>query len=168
MRELMVSLPQRGFLQALTRARIPYVFVHADDLERDAAQLRVLVLPNLGTMTDQHTAALRSFASRGGGIVATGATSLCDEWGESRSNFALSDLFGVSLPSSHPLRAAATRQQAATDNAQTYLRLTPELRAKTVGPHVAAEPPATGTRHPVLKGFDETDILPFGGSLAFD
>ena len=164
--ELMVSLPQRGFLQALTRARIPYVFVHADDIERDAAQLRVLVLPNLGTLTDQHAAVVRSFASRGGGIVATGAASLCDEWGESRSNFALSDLFGVSLPSSHPLRTAATRHQTATDNAQTYLRLVPALRAKTVGPHVASEPPVTGARHPILKGFDQTDILPFGGSLA--
>jgi hypothetical protein len=52
------------------------------------------------------------------------------------------------------------------ESTQSYLRLTPELRAKVYGPHIAGEPPATGTRHPVLKGFDETDILPFGGSLA--
>ena len=165
--ELMVSLPQRGFLQALTRARIPYVFVHADDLERDAAGLRALVLPNLGSMTDQQVAALRAFASRGGGIVATGATSLCDEWGESRSDFALADLFGLSLPSSHPLRTGASRRQSATENAQTYLRLASPLRAKTAGPHIASEPAATGARHPILKGFEQTDILPYGGSLAF-
>jgi len=165
--ELMVSLPQRGFLQALTRARIPYVFVHADDLERDSPGLRVLVLPNLGTVTDQHVAALRSFASHGGGIVATGATSLCDEWGESRPDFALADLFGFSLPPSHPLRTGTSRHQAAIENAQTYLRLAPPLRAKMAGPHIAAEPPATGSRHPILKGFDQTDILPYGGSLAF-
>ena len=165
--ELMVSLPQRGFLQALTRARIPYVFVHADDLERDAAGLRVLVLPNLGILTDQQVAAVRAFASRAGGIVATGATSLCDEWGDPRSDLALSDMLGVSLPPTHPLRDAAARRQAANENVQTYLRLTPELRSKVAGPHTSSEPPATGTRHPILKGFDETDIIPYGGSLAF-
>lgn len=165
--ELMVSLPQRGFLQALTRARIPYVFVHADDLERDAANLRALVLPNLGTLTEQQVVALRSFAGRGGGIVATGAASLCDESGEPRPDFALADLFGLSLPSSHPLRTGATRRQAAVENAQTYLRLAPSLRARTNGPHIPSEPPATGVRHPILKGFDQTDILPYGGSLAF-
>src|SRR5262245_47684054 len=164
--ELMVSQPQRGFLQALTRARIPYVFVHADDLERDAAGLRVLVLPNLGTMTEPQIAAIRSFATRGKGIVASGATSLFDEWGEARPDLALGDLFGVSLPASHPLRTAASRHQAATDNQQTYLRLSPQLRAGTAGPHMSSEPPAKGTRHPVLRGFDETDILPYGGSLA--
>jgi hypothetical protein len=48
---------------------------------------------------------------------------------------------------------------------QTYLRLTPELRANAYGPHPAGEPAARGSRHPVLRGFDSTDILPFGGSV---
>jgi hypothetical protein len=33
------------------------------------------------------------------------------------------------------------------------------------GPHAGNEPAVTGTRHPVLRGFEETDILPFGGVL---
>jgi hypothetical protein len=164
--DLMVSLPQRGFLQALTRARIPYVFIHADDLERDAAGLRVLVLANLGSMTDAQIASIRSFATRGKGIVASGATSLFDEWGDARSDLALGELFGVSLPATHPWRTPAGRRQAATESQQTYLRLSPQLRAGTAGPHIASEPPAKGTRHPVLKGFEQTDILPFGGSLS--
>ena len=48
----------------------------------------------------------------------------------------------------------------------TYLRLTPELRARVNGPKAGDEPAIAGTRHPVLKGFDETDILPYGGTLA--
>ena len=163
--ELMVNQPQRGFMQALTRARIPFVLVHADDLERDAAGLRVLVLPNVGSLTDAHIAAIRSFATGGRGIVASGATSLFDEWGEPRADLALGELFGVSLPASHALRDASGRRQAATVNEQTYLRLVPELRGKTAGPHVSSEPPARGARHPVLKGFDQTDILPYGGNL---
>lgn len=164
--DLMVSQPQRGFLEALTRARIPYVFVHADDLERDAANLRVLVLPNLGSMTEPQIAAVRAFATRGRGLVASGATSLCDEWGDARSDLALSDLFGVSLPASHPLRTSSSRHAAAVNSAQTYLRLSPQLRAGVEGPHISSEPPAKGTRHPILKDFEATDILPYGGSLS--
>ena len=33
------------------------------------------------------------------------------------------------------------------------------------GPETGDEPHATGQRHPVLRGFEETDILPFGGTL---
>jgi hypothetical protein len=163
--ELMINLPQRGFMQALTRARIPYLFVNADDLERDAASLRVLILPNVGTLTDVQMAGLRAFAARGGGIVASGATSLCDQFGDARQELALGDLFGVGLPADHPLRTPAARRQQAIENTQTYLRLIPELRAKVDGPHPAGEPPATGVRHRVLQGFDDTDILPFGGTL---
>jgi len=34
-----------------------------------------------------------------------------------------------------------------------------------VGPKAGDEPPAVGQRHPVLSGFDESDMLPFGGEL---
>jgi hypothetical protein len=33
------------------------------------------------------------------------------------------------------------------------------------GPHIPGEPKADGPRHPVLDGFELTDILPFGGTL---
>jgi hypothetical protein len=33
------------------------------------------------------------------------------------------------------------------------------------GPETGKEPRVTGQRHPVLRGFEETDILPFGGTL---
>lgn len=47
----------------------------------------------------------------------------------------------------------------------TYLRLTPELRKNVDGPNSGFEPRITGVRHRVLKGFEETDILGFGGLL---
>ncbi len=160
-----VTLPQRGFTQALTRARIPFLFVNADDLARDGAGLRVLILPNLGLLTDEQAAAVRAFAGRGGGLIATGATSLCDRWGDARADLALGDVLGVRLPSDHASRDPAGRRRSAAENVQTYLRLTPELRAGVYGPHPGGEPAAAGTRHPVLDGFGQTDILPFGGSL---
>jgi hypothetical protein len=98
--------------------------------------------------------------------VATGATSLCDEWGDARPELALADVLGVRLPPGHGLRDEATRRSWAAENAHTYLRLTPELRARAFGPHAPGEPAAAGPRHPVLAGFEETDILPYGGTLA--
>jgi len=41
----MVDLPWRGWAGAL-RARIPYLPLHADDIDRDAEKLSVLVLPS--------------------------------------------------------------------------------------------------------------------------
>ena len=50
----------------------------------------------------------RVFA-QGGGLVASGAISLYDEWGKQRSNFALADLFGVDYISHSPYSFAYIR-----------------------------------------------------------
>jgi len=156
----LVDLPYRGMMQALVRARIPYIPVHADYIERDSPELAVLALPNLGAMSDAQCDAVRRFTSRGGSVIATGATSLYDEWGDARPDFALADLFGA-----HASAEFEKLGQWAGRSFHTYLRLAPELRARVFGPKAGDEPPATGQRHPVLDGFEETDILPFGGML---
>jgi hypothetical protein len=163
--ELQVNLPWRGWTNALIRARIPYLLVHADHIDSDAGQLRVLILPNLGAMTDEQAASVRRFVGRGGALIATGQTSLCDEWGDVRPDFALGDLFGVHLPDNHGVRSESTRQRWASETTQSYLRLTPDLRSVADGPHAPDEPMGKGVRHPVLGGFEETNILPFGGTL---
>jgi hypothetical protein len=48
---------------------------------------------------------------------------------------------------------------------QPQYGVAPELRAGVYGPRIDTEPAVAGNRHPILKGFDETDILPFGGWL---
>jgi hypothetical protein len=163
--EAQVTTPQRGFTEALLRARIPYQMVDVNDLDRDAAGLRLLILPNLGLLTDAQVASVRRFVQNGGGLIGSGAASLCDAWGDPRADLALADLFGVSLPPGHSARHEAGRRRSAAASEQTYLRLTPELRAQVFGPHIPGEPPITGTRHPVLQGFEETDILLYGGAL---
>ena len=134
----LVDAPYRGFAQALLRARIPYLPVNADHIDRDAEQFSALVLPNVGALSDEQCAAIRRFTARGGGLVATGAASLYNEWGDARPDFALADLFGAHAPVARP----TVRTE------HTYLRLSP-----------------AGERHAVLHGFDETDILAFGGAL---
>jgi hypothetical protein len=158
--EPLVDQPWRGFTQALVRARIPFLPVHADHIERDGPNLTALILPNLGAMSDGQVTAVRRFVAQGGTLIATGETSLYDEWGDPRPDFALADLFGVA--GGKPGRGGGRR---VSETRHTYLRLTPELRRRVYGPKAGDEPPITSERHPVLTGFDETDILPFGGTL---
>ena len=163
--DLLVEFPWRGITQALIRARIPYLPVHADLIDRDAGKFSLLVLPNLGAMSDAQIDSVRRFVERGGGLVATGESSLFNEWGDPRPDFGLADLFGVHVI--HVGRASdeAQRRKIANDTAHTYLRLSPEMRARVDGPQIGNEPTLTGQRHEVLRGFEETDILPFGGLL---
>jgi hypothetical protein len=136
--------------------------VNAEDIEPQSGALAALVLPNVGALSDRQCDAIRRFAQRGGAVIASGATSLYTEWGDSRKDFALADLFGAHAPSADFGRG---RQGQATTS---YLRLLPDMRAEAWGPKAADEAlsrASAGERHPVLRGFDETDIIPFGGTL---
>jgi hypothetical protein len=186
-RERVLS-PWRGMTQALVRARIPYVPIHADHVDREIGRLQTLILPNVAAMTDQQAASIRRFIDAGGHLFATGESSLYDAFGDRRPDYALADLFAAhwrppttaavsSAPASRirgrstPEAMGATVDQLALIPVlakQTYLRLLPELRAETAGPHNAAEPPvpAGATRHPALQGLDQTDIVYFGGVLS--
>jgi hypothetical protein len=153
--------PWRGWTNALVRARIPYLPVHADHIARDADQFSVLILPNFAAMTDAQVESIKRFVARGGGLIATGESSRCDEWGEPHADFALADLFGAHVVGERPVG----NSRRTTEALHTYLRLTPEIASRAYGPTAGTETRAMGERHPALKGFDATDILPFGGTL---
>jgi hypothetical protein len=163
--EARVALPQRGVRQALIQARIPYVPLHADHVDRDADGLSLLILPNLGAMSETQCASIRRFVERGGGLIATGESSRYDEWGDPRPDFGLADLFGVRGAGVHHGSAGDADPSWESWARHSYLRLTPELRSGVYGPQIGTEPVGGSTRHPALRGFDETDILPFGGRL---
>lgn len=147
----LVDDPWNGCAQALVRARIPAVPTHVDDVERVAQELglKLLILPNLAALSDAQVAGIRRFVSGGGSLLATGMSSLCDEAGRPREDLALGDLFGAGVPDGHAWRDPARRAGQANEWSQTYLRL----------------PRATGDRHETLRGFTDTDLLAFGGTL---
>jgi hypothetical protein len=157
----LVDAPYRGFTASLVRARIPYVPVHIDHIERDGGTLKVLILPNLAAISDAQCAAIRKFVANGGAVIATGITSLCNEFGDTRNDYGLADLIGAHfMGPAEGIRAVSAQTQ------HSYLRLDPELRAGVWGPHTSDEARPVSQRHPVLRGFEDTDILPFGGTLA--
>jgi hypothetical protein len=163
--ELLVDLPWRGITQALIRARIPYLPVNADHIDRYRGQLSLLILPNLGSVTDNQVADIKRFVETGGGLIATGESSLYSEWGDLRSDYALGDLFGAHTLEKQQGIAVTTLRKRAGETYHTYMRLAPELRKNADGPQTGIEPTINGKRHPVFKGFDETDIISFGGLL---
>ncbi|MBL7698618.1 MAG: beta-galactosidase [Chitinophagaceae bacterium] len=141
----LVEQPWRGMTNALMRARIPYLPVHIDHIERDAPNLKLLILPNIGSMSNEQVNAVKKFVSNGGKVIATGETSLYDEWGDRRDDFALADIFGA-----HFLDEGSKPESKVAGNAyHTYLRLGKDV----------------GKRHKILEGFEETEIIPFGGWL---
>jgi hypothetical protein len=128
----------KGWYQALIEARIPFEMVHDRMLAaQDIGQFKTLILPNVVALSDQQGQQLRAFVERGGGLIATHETSLCDEWGVRRENFGLAELFGVD---------DAGRMEARMQNA--YLRLEHE---------------AAG-RHPLLSGLEDAPRIIHGTS----
>jgi len=165
----LVDSPWRGFTQAMVRARIPYLPVNIDHLERDAGQLKVLVLSNYGAISDAQAGIIRDFVKRGGSLIATGQSTLFNEWGEPRPDFALADLLGVAggkpINSAPRIGRGGGAGLGAATERHTYLRLTPSMRAAAYGPKSPDMAAAGGPRHPILAGFDDTDILAFGSIL---
>jgi hypothetical protein len=123
-----------GMYQALVEARVPFDLVHEALLTPDRLDAyKVLVLADAAALSDAQCDAIRQYVRRGGSLVATFASSLFDEWGVRRAEFGLSDLFGVQL---------AGHDAAVGPMHNSYLSLDAD--------------PATGKRHPILGGLEET------------
>ena len=149
--------PARGLGAALVRARIPYAMVNADHLGTvDLSRYRALLLPNIGALTEAHGQALRDYVTQGGGLLATGETSLYDQWGDRRSDLLLADLFGAHVAGESISGTDATLGE--TRREPSYLRFAdpPGERPAPLG--LGPSPAFSG-------GWDETAHLPFGGTL---
>jgi hypothetical protein len=134
-----------GFYQALVESRVPFGLV--DDRELDPAVLqhyRTIVLPNIAALSDSQCASIRDYVANGGAIVATGETSLYDQFGVPRKNFGLADLFGcdyagrvdkkvensyLSIEGPHPLTAGLDDTPRIVGGTR-YVRATPRSPAE--------------------------------------
>ncbi len=86
-----------GAFRAALEEHLPLALLNDWDLNPvELSKYQVLVLPNAATLSDAQVRAVRQFVWAGGGLVATGETSLFDELGRPRRDFALADLLGVS------------------------------------------------------------------------
>jgi len=141
-----VSLPWKGFCQALSRYRIPFLPVNVQDIGKYAHRINTLILPDIAVMTDQEIDVVCDFVNKGGNIIVTGMTATLDGDGQPSGNDKLWRLLGLT-------RTGATKGAIGTVNASweaagahNYFRLSNE-------------------RHEILAGFENTTMIPFGGGL---
>lgn len=140
--------PYRGVVHALSRARVPYLPWHVDDLDRLPSGVRTVVLPDLAVLTDEQAAAVRSLVDRGIGLVATGSTSLRDGDGVLRPDFALGDVLGVRLAGPATGDAQPLRFRLDEYDRHDYLRFD-----------------RSGQGREVFTGFEDTSIIALGGRV---
>jgi len=85
-----------GTLKALLDEKIPEQYVADPQLESgNLSDFSVLILPDVGYLSEQALDTLRRYVEKGGGLVVTHRTSLLDGLGQLRSDFGLADLLGV-------------------------------------------------------------------------
>ncbi len=83
---------------ALTDGHVPYKVILEEDLKPGQLNTRIntLLLFNVGSMSDRAVEAVRCFVRDGGTLICSSETSLYNERGEKRADFALADVFGFS------------------------------------------------------------------------
>ncbi len=94
-----------GMYAALVEARIPFDYIHEQDLSHERlSQYAVVILPNMALMSDEQAGAIRIYIEQGGSVLATFQTGLFDEKGNVRNDFALAEQFGIAK-AGEPTRA---------------------------------------------------------------
>ena len=86
----------RGVESVLMENHVPHDFILDDQLSKERLQkYKLVILPNISCMSDKEIDVLKAYVHEGGNLIATYATSLCDAQGKERTEFGLSELFGV-------------------------------------------------------------------------
>lgn len=85
-----------GTFRTAVEEHLPLTVINDWNLTaEDLSRYKVLILANTACLDDRQVAAVRQFVADGGGLVASLDTSLFDEFGNPRNNFALADVLGV-------------------------------------------------------------------------
>src|SRR5258706_2464176 len=123
------------------------------------SKYKVLYLPDICYLTDKQQASITRFVENGGGLVMTYATSLYNEHGEKRSDFALGNLAQIRYQKpDRRLSEMMTQNQTFGSVYDIYLKARP-------GQEVIKRPLADGLLPTHL--YETVDVLP-GGTVAAD
>ena len=142
-----------GSYRALLEDHLPVSLINDWDVTaEELSRYKAVILPNAAALSEAQVEALRSYVKNGGGLIATMETSLCDELGRQRNDFALADVFGVSYRG--PVPAETTTEKASLD--ENFARSLPE--------EYWSQRAGAGTfswdQHPLLKQETLTQLVP--------
>jgi hypothetical protein len=119
-----------GVFRAAVEEYLPLTVINDWNLTgEDLSRYKVLILANTACLDDRQAVAVREFVANGGGLVASLDTSLFDEFGNPRNNFALAELFGVDYRG--PVSTAANPSEEIDVNFATSIGLNgPAVRVR--------------------------------------
>ncbi len=85
-----------GTFRMAVEEHLPFCVINDWNLNAaDLSKFKVLVLPNTACLDDSQVGAIDEYVRQGGGLVASLDTSMFDEFGDARKDFALSGVLGV-------------------------------------------------------------------------
>ncbi|MDX9972445.1 MAG: beta-galactosidase trimerization domain-containing protein, partial [FCB group bacterium] len=86
-----------GWSRVLIEEHVPFEVLVAEGVKsaEDLKRFDLVILPNLAHVSDAFCGAVSDYAQGGGRVLATGETSLGDERGFARDDFALGELLGI-------------------------------------------------------------------------
>ncbi len=169
--------PWLGVTRALSEAGLPFWPVHADDLEKYADRLELLILPNTAVLRPEQEQKLVDWLKKGKALILTGDTGLYDEEGQWKGPGTLWEVLGLT-PGKY-LEGARTQEKEdwLRGDGHSYLRI---LGADDAG----EQDKAAGNREESIEGNTErsiegtvdpphmlwklvegTELIPFGGSV---
>ncbi len=85
-----------AMVQLLQQHQVPFRYLLSDRLEH-LEGIELLILPHVLPMSDAQAEWIGAFVARGGKVLATGRTSLYDAQMRQRRDYALAEVFGLSL-----------------------------------------------------------------------
>lgn len=124
-----------GIRHALVKSRIPFMAINVHDIEKYASRVKTLILPDIAVLGDADARALVQYAQGGGNLIIFGESGTLDESGYPLKERRLWEWLNM--------RLSGKQREREIDS---YLRI---------------------LRHDedVMKGFQETELLPCGGIL---
>jgi hypothetical protein len=140
--EQSVRQPLWGMLSAMRSQRIGYFPVNSAQIGEKSSRMKLLLLPNVGAMSDADLNSVVTFIKRGGSIVFSGTVGALDETGIERLSNPLEELLGI--------RGVSTGNDA------------PSEEADLIGRGLHNYFSLSDARHPIFEGLAGTQLVAVG------
>ena len=136
----------KGMTESLSRAGIPFLPIHADDINKYADRLSLLILPNIAILSESQEKTVRNWLADGKDLILTSDTALYDTDGEWKGTGELHRDIGIDICGKAEGISVKGEDNWLVHESHTYLEITcPE--------------------HPVFCKTPDTELLPFGGRM---
>jgi len=87
-----------GAHKALVYEHIPWGIIHEENVTPDTlAQFPIVLLPNIGILSDREVLLFRRYVEAGGKLIVTGPSGTLDRFGRKQADSSLADLVGAQL-----------------------------------------------------------------------